>query len=243
MVIDNSNITSVVSSVVGIQFDPNAVTVESLSSDRIETYSPFLDGGEKKVFSVTGIDTQDNQLKYVIVTVSEDGSSVEVPTVSCQITFEDLTLSQCLEYRFADEPQWRIAQLSSDALEDFKLKKFKLWEHQLDEPECEAAFRRLLQQGPIRNVFDKFIFPSSDEVAAKYKVIDEHSGKSVDVPHQVSEMRIWNPSLRGYEAVDCSLVGAPSSDREAEEYWARKISQLKELRGSDYIESLLGGKH
>jgi hypothetical protein len=222
----------------GIELDGD-MQVTQLSLERSEIYSEFFSVTE--AWSVTGTDTQSNQQREVIVEVDQAGE-VSVPVVSCQITFEDLGLSDCLEYRFEDDPQWRLGQVSQLALEDFKLKKFKLWEHQIHEPECEAAFRRLLQQGPIRNVFDKFIFPSSDEVAQKYKVVDEHSGKTVDVPHQVSEMRLWNAAARAYASLDCSLAGAPTTDKEAKQYWDKKISELKELRGREYIESLLGNQ-
>lgn len=236
---DTSKVLSAIADTLGIEF--SSVSHSSpLTQERIAIYSQFLGSGE--AWSVTGVDGQTGLPREVVVEVDSSGN-ITVPVVSCQITFEDLGLSDCLEYKFEDDPLWRVAQVSQLALDDFKKKKFKLWEHQIHEPECEAAFRRLLQQGPIRNVFDKFIFPCSDEVALKYKVIDEHSGKSVDVPHQVSEMRLWNASSGSYEALDCSLVGAPKTDQEAKDYWSRKINELKELRGSEYIESLISMKH
>jgi hypothetical protein len=216
----------------GIDFDNAEITC--LSEERMQIY------GKYNLVSLVGVDKNDDNVKEVVVEYDQVSGSVIVPVVSCQITFEDLTLSQCPEYCFEDDSEWRLSHLSLLALDDFRKKKFKLWEHQLNEPECEAAFRRLLQQGPIRNVFDKFIFPSSEAVAAKYKVVDEHSGKTVDVPHQVGKMRIWNPEKRAYEPLDCSLVGAPSNEEESNKYWQQKIKDLKELRGAEYIETLLG---
>jgi hypothetical protein len=230
-------IESIRGSDLGLQFTENA-QIAPLGEERQKIFASLVPG---KIIGVVG--EVDGEIREVVIGYEDATNTVHVPCISCQITFEDLSLSQCPEYRFADDEEWRVAQLSLLALDDFRKKKFKLWEHQLDEPECEAAFRRLLQQGPIRNVFDKFIFPSSDGVAAKYKVVDEHSGKSVDVPHQVSEMRIWNPSRAQYEPLDCSLVGAPANDEDARMYWERKLESLKELRGKEYIESLLGYKH
>jgi len=184
----------------------------------------------------------DGDVKEYVVE-STGGGEVVIPEVCCQITYEDLSLSECIEYCFADEvpfPTWHVAQISALAVDDFKAKKFKLWEHQLDEPECEAAFRRLLQQGPIRNVYDKFIFPSPDSVASNYKVTDEHSGKTVNLPHQVARMRIWNPSKGDYDEFDPVLIGAPKNESDAKIYWEKRIKQLCELRGKEYIESLLG---
>jgi hypothetical protein len=241
MLVDNDIVISEISDTLGIELKD--ILVSRLEEERAELYSGFLPSDDYWFHSVLGTDSLDGERKEVVVAVSSSSSQVIVPTVDCQITFEDLSLSQCPEYKFQDDPVWRIAKLSLLALDDFKQKKFRLWEHQINEPECEAAFRRLLQQGPIRNVFDKFIFPSSEEVACNYKVVDEHSGKTVDVPHQVSQMRIWNPVTRVYDNLDCSLVGAPKSDVEAELYWNNKLAQLRELRGSQYIDSLLVAKH
>lgn len=213
--------------------------IAPVSDERASVYSPFKQFGDAgQLLTVTC--QVDGECREFIVEVNTANNQVRAINISCQITFEDLSLSQCPEYFFEDDPEWRVAQISLEAIEDFKLKKFKLWEHQLKEPECEAAFRRLLQQGPIRNVFDKFIFPSSDAVARTYKVIDEHNGKAVDVPHQVYKMRLWNCEIGQYEDFNCSLSGAPTSESEAETYWNRLVGEMRELRGSEYIDSLLG---
>ena len=214
------------------------VQIMAIPDHRRALMQHFATSQNAELFALTG--TADEGFREFLLVVDPETGSIDVPAVSCQITFEDLSPSECPEYRFEDDPEWRVAQLSLMALDDFKAKKFRLWKHQLEEPECEAAFRRLLQQGPIRNVFDKFIFPSSDEVALKYKVTDEHSGKSVDVPHQVSEMRLWNAKEQRYEPLDCSLLGAPSTNEEATKYWDATLNELRELRGAEYIESLIG---
>jgi hypothetical protein len=214
--------------------------IEQVRDDRLCLFRPFVHDVSRVHAIIGQVDGGD--LKEFIVEISEPGQVI-IPDVSCQITYEDLSLSDCVEYCFADEtpfPSWHIAQISALAVQDFKDKKFKIWEHQLRAPECEAAFRRLLQQGPIRNVYDKFIFPSPDSIANNYKVIDEHSGKVVDLPHQVSRMRIWNASAGEYDEFDPTLVGAPKTQQEAEDYWKQLLEELCELRGKEYIESLLG---
>ena len=213
--------------------------VDSVGIERAEIYREFFDE-VCKIGSIVGkVDGVVREFVYGI----DDNGEINVPCVSCQVTFDDMSLSECVEYCFADEqpyPQWHIAKVSVVAIEDFKAKKFKLWEHQLKAPECEAAFRRLLQQGPIRNVYDKFIFPTPEACASKYKVIDEHSGKVVDIPHQVSRMRIWNPVEQDYDEFDPELAGAPSEPSDTEKYWSSFLDELRELRGKDYIDSLLG---
>ena len=213
--------------------------IGELSNERRAIYAPFLSRETNTLQSLVGTDTMTGQMVEIIVEAGSDGG-YSLPDVSCLIMYEDMPLSHCPEYCFEDDPEWRVAKISLIALEDFKAKKFKLWEHQLKEPECEAAFRRLLQQGPIRNVFDKFIFPSSDEVAQKYKVKDEHSGKLVDIPHQVGRMRLWNVETGRYDEFDCSLAGAPTNENEAKVYWEQLMTEMRTLRGAEYIDSLLG---
>ena len=219
----------------------NAHVIEQLSSERQELYKEFFQrSSPTRMGALVG--EVDGVVREFVYGIDENGR-VEVPCVSCQVTFEDMSLSECVEYCFIDEephPSWHIASVSSLALDDFKAKKFKLWEHQLKAPECEAAFRRLLQQGPIRHVYDKFIFPTPESRAANYKVIDEHSGKTVDIPHQVDRMRIWNAEKQAYDEFDPSLAGAPRTSEEAAEYWTKLLNELREMRGSDYIDSLLG---
>jgi hypothetical protein len=215
--------------------------VDSVGKEREVIYSEFFEGANiTKIGTILGkVDGVVREFVYGIETNGE----IKVPCVSCTVTFDDMSLSECVEYCFADEqpyPKWHLAKVSVIAIEDFKAKKFKLWENQLKAPECEAAFRRLLQQGPIRNVYDKFIFPTPEECASKYKVTDEHSGKVVDIPHQVSRMRIWNPVEQAYDEFDPGLVGAPTNPLDTEKYWSSFLEELRESRGKDYIDSLLG---
>jgi hypothetical protein len=209
--------------------------IKALHAERIKIYAPFIQAGDLMALVATD---HEGVLREFLFTLSDN--KIEFPTVSCLITYEDVPLGDCPEYCFKDAPEWKLALLADVALDHFRQKKFKLWEQQLKEPECEAAFRRLLQQGPIRNVYDKFIFPSPEQVAANYKVKDEHSGKLVDIPHQVSCMRRWNPKTERYQDVDCSLVGAPASDIQANQYWQHMLQELRQLRGTEYIDSLLG---
>lgn len=206
----------------------------AIDADRLEIYKeviPALDQTQSITVVVGSVEGQSREFLFCNDTLI---------TLSCQVTFEDLSPADCIEFSFAEEPnRWHLAQVSTEALQDFRQKKFRLWEHQLKEPECEAAFRRILQQGPVHNVYDKFIFPNPPSLASLFKVTDEHSGKVVEIPHQVAKMRKWNPQDETYYQIDASLVGAPASKEQAEIYWQHTIEQLKDLRGEEYIDSLL----
>lgn len=210
--------------------DPKVVNISG------ERKGMYLKNPKDDVVAIRGV-VDGETVEYIFI-------NDELPECACKITYEDMSLAACLEYCFEDEEPmvWRLAEISKEAIEDFKAKKFKLWEHQLKEPECEAAFRRSLQTGPIRNVYDKFIFPTPSQLVQKYKVIDEHSGKTVDLPHQVGEMRIWDPSTDMYLPFDAGLAGAPKDKDSADKYWKKMMEELKELRGTEYIESLVDGK-
>lgn len=212
-----------------------------LSEERLRVYTPFMSRRDgNRLMSLKAELMSTGEIKEFLFEYNSVDAEIVFPVVSCQITYEDIPLGDCPEYCFHDDPEWRIAQVSDAALSHFREKKFKLWEHQLKEPECEAAFRRLLQQGPIRNVYDKFIFSSSEAVAQKYKVKDEHSGKLVDIPHQVDRMRRCEPVSGTYSDIDCSLIGAPKTESDATLYWTQFLEELRQLRGKDYIDQLLG---
>lgn len=206
--------------------------IVTVAPERLAIYAPVVGSVAGPVVAVAGIvDSTHREFLFI---------NHKLITLSCQVTFDDLSPADCIEYSFAEEPgRFHLAQVSLAAIADFRAKKFKLWEHQLKEPECEAAFRRILQQGPIHNVYDKFIFPNPESLAHLFKVTDEHSGKVVEVPHQVHSMRQWNPEKQQYDPIDATLAGAPKTQGEAKQYWTNTIQQLKQLRGEEYIDSLL----
>ena len=71
----------------------------------------------------------------------------------------------------------------------------------LDTPDCEAQFRRMLQCGIVTNVYDKCMFPTPEALKEKYQVVDEKNGKTIDLPHPVSQLRIWNAESQSYDEV------------------------------------------
>ena len=52
-------------------------------------------------------------------------------------------------------------------------------------PDCEAAFKRMLQVGLITTLYDHAIFPTAEADRAAYEVRNE-KGKVVPIPHPVS---------------------------------------------------------
>merc|ERR1711862_800008 len=96
------------------------------------------------------------------------------------------------------------------ALETYRSVKFKQWLDMLHNPTCEAQFRRMMQIGPVTRLFDKQLFPTPDAFVDQYRIRDEHSGKMIDVPHMVEQIRVWNSEKQEYTELPCHLEGAPS---------------------------------
>ena len=100
--------------------------IETIMEDRAGIYRNVFEQPEKigQIGALTGtVDGVEREFVYGIASNGE----IEVPCVSCQVTFEDMSLSECVEYCFADEqpyPQWHVAKVSIIAIEDFKAKKF-----------------------------------------------------------------------------------------------------------------------
>lgn len=134
----------------------------------------------------------------------------ELVMAACAITLLPLTPASCIEYVFAEEPDnWKLAQISADALEHYKKSKFQVWRDMLMKPDCEASLRRVLQIGIITQIFDASIFPTPSHLLENYHVKNEETGKIVKIPHPVAKLRSWDLSSQSYLPVDPHLNGAP----------------------------------
>merc|ERR1712154_753319 len=97
-------------------------------------------------------------------------------------------------------------------------------------PDCEATFRRLLQIGIITNVFDFELFPMPENELADWQIINEKTGKTMNIPRPCKAMRVWNVESKAYEKIDTTLKGAPE-DEEKDSYWKDLVNQLKDEHG------------
>ena len=229
------------------------VTLRDISSDsasardlaRAAMYRSALPSSSSiasSFLSLTGDDTANGGARVEYIFTRDSEGALSLAPCECVVMYVDMSLSAGLEYCFADEepyPVWHLTSLSLGAFESFRETKFELWEKELKSPSCEAAFRRMLQTGPVYRVFDSNMFPTPPHLADKYKVIDEKTGKTATVPHPVAQCRIWSPSLDDYESVNAQLQGAPKSEEEAKIYWAQFIMQLKAIHGEEYINELM----
>jgi len=174
-----------------------------------------------------------------LVEERDRGVGLRFVTGSCQITFADISPSECVEYTFGERPgEWAVAQLSRAALESYRSAKLEAWRHLLLHATCEAQLRRMLQQGPVSRVYDEHVFPTPEALRPQYQVADERTGRTVRLPHPVAELRAWDPAHLRYEALEARLAGAPPDD-ERDEWWAKLVEELKEKMGTEYITSLM----
>ena len=208
---------------------------ESRRAIYVETI-PELEKKKGSVYVCTLIDDPDG-VEHVIF-VDEDDGSVRDVMGECMITWEDVSPSEMVEYRFEDG-KWRLAKVSLDALEAFKQNKFKIWLKTLKNPSCEAAFKRMLRTGLLTRVFDPMAFPTPEKMKNKYVVGDEKTGKNVQLPHPVEALRVWNSNTKSYDDISTHLEGAPKTKEESSKFWASIMTELEAKHGREYIESLL----
>jgi len=196
--------------------------------------------GANKVVAITASNAAGTK-KECIALVPLDGSG-GTPTVvfaNCQITYEDLSPSECIEYTFAEAPDdWKMTQLSLEALENYRSQKFEAWQGMLVEPTCEAQFRRMLQIGCVAKLYDPHVFPTPEAQKETFQVTDERTGKLIELPHPVKELRIWNAETLTYTVIDTQLAGAPSEE-EKDEWWSNFLQELEAKHGQEYIERLM----
>lgn len=194
----------------------------------------------KKCLAVIGKGKDSGTQKEFVVVEDESGSQ-ECVTGMCGITAEDVSPSEFVEFQF-EEPfsDWKIADCTKDALEYYKASKFKVWRERLDNPTCEAEFRRMLQNGLVYKMYDRVLFPTPEGLIEKYEVTDD-SGKKLSLPHPVSGLRVYNATTKSYDAIDPRLEGAPGAGEE-EKYWEQTLNEFREKQGAGYIDGLLGKK-
>lgn len=179
-------------------------------------------------------------VEYLGVLKEEGEPAFEIVNGECQITYEDLPLGSIIEYSFSESPdKFALALVARDALETYRGTKFKTWKDMLDNPTCEAQFRRMLQIGVITALFDDHLFPTPDDQKPSYQVTDEKTGKTINLPHPVWKLRQWNPASLQYDSIDPHLDGAPT-EAERATYWEQTLADFKSSRGEEYINGLLG---
>eukprot|EP00486_Rosalina_sp_Unknown_P009229 CAMPEP_0201583864 /NCGR_PEP_ID=MMETSP0190_2-20130828/103694_1 /ASSEMBLY_ACC=CAM_ASM_000263 /TAXON_ID=37353 /ORGANISM="Rosalina sp." /LENGTH=264 /DNA_ID=CAMNT_0048026643 /DNA_START=18 /DNA_END=812 /DNA_ORIENTATION=+ len=232
--------------------DENALKVSSiryLEDDRIKIYGVLNESilkGEH-VLAVECLpkdadeakqkdDDDDTTLQEKVIVISNN--EVDIIELEDKITMEDLSPSKLIEYTFYENGPWFLAPMSQLSLEGYRKMKFKAWKEMIENPTCEAAFKRLLKIGLITNMFDNVAFPSPENEKADWIVKDDH-GKDVTIPRPVKKLRAWNCNKRCYKDVQAHLDGAPKPE-DAEKYWNDMLNKFKDERGDEYINNLVG---
>ena len=181
-------------------------------------------------------DNDDNgSLHEKIIVISNN--EIDIIELEDKITMEDLSPSKLIEYTFYENGEWFLAPMSKLSLEGYRKMKFKAWKDMIENPTCEAAFKRLLNIGLITNMFDNVAFPSPEHEKDDWIVKDDH-GKDVTIPRPVKRLRAWNVKKRCYQDIQSHLDGAPKPE-DAEKYWNDMLNKFREQRGDDYINNLL----
>lgn len=219
----------------------SVVSHRLLETERLQiaaTAFPELAVSDQRVVAVVAKGSG-GELREFVGVLKETSAQPQLDLVmgTCQIMYEDMTPSECIEFAFAEEPsRFYLAQISREALETYRGMKFEAWHKMLKEPTCEAQFRRMLQIGVVTRLYDPQIFPTPDSLKSLYQVTDEKTGKKIELPHPVATLRIWNVQKQCYEPVETHLQGAPA-ESEKDTWWAAKIQELKSLQGDEYISS------
>eukprot|EP01060_Flectonema_neradi_P032557 TRINITY_DN5206_c0_g2_i1.p1 TRINITY_DN5206_c0_g2~~TRINITY_DN5206_c0_g2_i1.p1 ORF type:complete len:233 (+),score=40.01 TRINITY_DN5206_c0_g2_i1:64-762(+) len=219
--------------------DAKPLEVQDVAADRVEIYSklaPKLKSG-----TVKGVLCDQDGVKVQHIVHSDNGK-VEVVVIeeACKIMLDDLSPTQMVEYKFEDTG-FMLGWMGEDAAASYRSAKFKAWKEMVDKPNCEAAFRRILQAGVVTRLYDTVALPTPPEQADKYIVTNEETGKKINIPHEVSEMRVWDAEAGSYKAFSAHLDGAPQPD-EKEQFWGNLIAEQREKHGDELIDKILASK-
>ena len=170
--------------------------------------------------------------------VKWNGSTATKILSECGVSMESMSPTCLVQYQYEENGPWKISRISRQPLEMYQSSKFSLWRGMLDHPTCEAAFVRMLKNGPLNRIYDKLAFPIAEQDKHEWVITDEKSGKLVDIPRPVYALRIWNALTECYDPISPLLQGAPS-DAELPGYWEQTLGELRIYHGEEYIAGLL----
>lgn len=133
-----------------------SVDAESFDKEKLSS------GG---IYSISAANKEDPETVCKEFIASYDGENCELITRDCEITCQCCSHSEMIEYRFEDPcGEWQLAPVCQEALQGYIDYKFKAWRQQLDNPSCEAEFRRLLQNGLVAKIYDRMLFKTPDGI-------------------------------------------------------------------------------
>eukprot|EP01063_Lacrimia_lanifica_P001008 TRINITY_DN1047_c0_g3_i1.p1 TRINITY_DN1047_c0_g3~~TRINITY_DN1047_c0_g3_i1.p1 ORF type:complete len:235 (+),score=117.45 TRINITY_DN1047_c0_g3_i1:52-756(+) len=217
-----------------------ATKVQDIDPARVAIYAakvPQLQSG-----AVKGVVVENEYGDIIQHVVHQVGDAAPQPIVieeACKIMLEDLSPTQCVEYKFAESDQWHLGWMGREGCDGYRSAKFKHWREMIDKPDCEAAFRGLLRTGLVTRLYDSQAMPNAPEDAEKWRVTNEETGKTYELPHPVDKMRIWDAAEEKYVELSAHLDGAPS-DEDAPAYWQALLEEQVEKHGQETIDRLLG---
>eukprot|EP01083_Nonionella_stella_P003676 10580_1 len=220
-----------------------AINIRYVEEARIKIYGPLCPSiaNGQHVLSVecaladADAKEEEKELSEKIIVI--DDTDIDVVELEDKITMEDLSPSALIEYTFYEEGPWMLAPMSLVSLEGYRKSKFTNWKNMIENPHCEAAFKRLINIGLITDMFDHVAFPSPEHEKKDWMVKDDH-GKDVVIPRPVKGLRVWDVKGRCYKKVEAHLDGAPDA-KEAEKYWEDMLNGFRAKQGADYINGLL----
>lgn len=136
----------------------------------------------------------DEKLEHIVVLSATEPYSAEPVIFEDKILYDEVPLSQIIEYRFNTEQPWMLSCISKESLEFYRSSKFTVWKEMLMSGgnNCERAFKSMLRSGLITNIYDPVCLASPPEEQEQWLVVDPNTGKNVDIPRPVSEIRVWD---------------------------------------------------
>lgn len=156
---------------------------------------------------------------------------------TCGISYDSFSPTCMIEYQYDAGGPYRLSKIALEPFLQYKKCKFRTWEKMLENPECQAAFSRMLKEGPMNHLFDSIAFPIPEDEILLW-VAKNEKGKNTEIPRPVFAFRLWDPIDNCYQPLSPLMDGAPENDEALKIYWESKLESLRASSGADYIESL-----
>jgi len=221
-------------------------SVQALHQDRFDIYAaakldtfPLANDTSKSVASVH-CKNDDGFVEHIVVVENAAPHTATPIIFEDKIMFTEVSLSSIIEFRFDKTKPWMFGTMTAENLEFYRGSKFKIWQEMFlsGGAGCKRALKSMLKAGLMTQMFDPMSFPSPADEIADWQVEDENTGKTVNIPRPVAEIRVYDAETKQYKKIESRMDGTPEPEDE-EKYWKDLLDQLRTKFGAETIDEFL----
>ena len=217
LIINNKNIAN----------NKKILSIRFLEIDRLNVYSQIYDEQisekikrAKYILCISHLHS--NTIKEKIAIFNMNDNKINEIQMLEQMCYEDLSLSEFVEYKYDKNDEWLLSFASLDTIKQLKKEQFGSSLHVLRNCVDTSSVGWILHSKIPTHISDRYLFPSFGHIT------------NPRMRKQVYSLRTWCCKTRKYIEIDTHLDGAPL-DHEFETYWSKIMNEFYERYGKQEV--------